>query len=303
MARQILRYNLLLHLTVLVFGFTAILGRLIRLQAEVLVWYRLVIAIGGILLYMAWRRRTVTTTLRGALTISAAGLLISSHWVLFFAAVKASNVSITVVCLSISPLLVAFIEPVVFKRRIRPYEVGFGMLVVIGLWFIFRVEVNHSLGMLLALCAAALSSILAVVNARLIRHYNSSIIALYELLGGLAGLSVYILVTGVGTMALLPGLADLVYLLLLGLVCTTFAYLSFVEVMKVLSPYTVMLSVNLEPVYGIILALVIFGSSEYMSPGFYAGAGLIMTTILADGLLKRRESLQMTGDSSPPVPG
>ena len=108
-------------------------------------------------------------------------------------------------------------------------------------------------------------------------------------MGGFAGLTVFILATGTEKYNLIPGFADLVYLLILGLVCTAFAYISFVEVTKVLSPYTVMLSVNLEPVYGIILALIIFRESEYMTPGFYAGAVLILTTILGDGLLKRRE--------------
>ena len=292
MSSQIVRYNLLLHLTVLIFGFTAILGRLIRLEAHILVWYRLVIAITGIAVYMICRRQPFYTTLRGALIIGAVGLLISSHWVLFFSAIKASNVSVTLVCLSVSPLLVAFIEPLVFKRGIRPYEVAFGILVVIGLWFIFRFESRYSMGMLMALSSAALSSIFAVINARLILNYNSSIISFYELTGGLAGLTLYILVVGVETNKFLPGTPDLVYLLILGIICTAFAYIAFVEVMKVLSPYTVMLCVNLEPVYGIILALIIFGHSEFMTPGFYAGAGMILATILGDGWLKRRESMR-----------
>lgn len=291
MVRQTVRYNLLLHLTVLIFGFTAILGRLIQLDAHILVWYRLVIAISGVAAYMVWRRQPLTATPRGVLTLCTAGLLIGAHWVLFFAAIKVSNVSITLVCLSVSPLLVALFEPLVFKRSIRPYEVAFGILVVTGLWFIFRFESRHTLGMVLALSAAALASILAVVNARLILKYNSSIITLYELMGGFTGLTLYILAAGADTDNLVPGIADVVYLLILGIVCTTFAYIAFVEVMKVLSPYTAMLCVNLEPVYGIILALIIFGDSEYMTPGFYAGAGLILVTILADGLLKRRESI------------
>lgn len=294
MLPQTIRYNLLLHLTVLIFGFTAVLGRLIRLDAPILVWYRLVIGISGIIIYMIWRRQAFTISMRGLLTIGVSGLLISAHWVLFFTAVKVSNVSITVVCLSVSPLLVAFIEPLVLKRSVRHYEVVFGMAVVIGLWFIFRFESHYSAGIMLALSAAVLSSMLAVINARLIRNYNSSIISLYELAGGFVSLTIYILATGGHHHDSIPTIPDLFYLLILGLVCTAFAYISFVEVMKVLSPYTVMLCVNLEPVYGIIIALIIFGSSEYMTPGFYAGTTLILATILGDALLKRRESLRVT---------
>lgn len=289
MSSQTAKYNLLLHFTVLIFGFTAILGKLITLDAYILVWYRLIIGISGIAGYMVFSNHAFRVSGRNVSIICSAGLLIAAHWVLFFAAIKSSNVSITLVCLSVSPLLVAFIEPLVHNRRIRSYEVVFGILVVMGLWFIFRFEFHYLRGILLALSAAALASILAVINSRLILKYSSSVISLYELLGGFVGLSVFILINGVDTNELIPGIPDLTYLLILGLICTAFAYISFIEVMRVLSPYTVMLCVNLEPVYGIILALIIFGKSEYMTSGFYAGAVLILTTILGDGLLKRRE--------------
>ena len=289
MASQTIRYNLLLHITVFIFGFTAILGKLITLNAYILVWYRLIIGISGIAGYMVLRKYPFRISGRNELIMCAAGLLIAAHWVLFFAAIKVSNVSITLVCLSVSPLLVAFIEPLIYKRGVRSYEVAFGILVVIGLSFIFRFEFHYLRGIVLALSAAALASILAVINSRLILKYKSSVISFYELIGGFAGLTVFILINGVENYELIPGIRDLSYLLILGFVCTTFAYITFVEVMKVLSPYTVMLCVNLEPVYGIILALIIFGKSEYMSPGFYAGAVLILATILGDGLLKRRE--------------
>ena len=289
MSSQTARYNFLLHLTVLIFGFTAILGKLITLNAYILVWYRLIIGISGIAFYMALRKHPLKVSGYNALIISSAGLLIAAHWILFFSAIKVSNVSITLVCLSVSPLLVAFIEPLVYKRRVRSYEVAFGILVVIGLSFIFRFEFHYLRGILLALSAAALASILVVINGRLILNYRSSIISFYELLGGFAGVTIFILINGVENNELIPGLRDLIYLLILGLVCTAFAYIIFIEVMRVLSPYTVMLCVNLEPIYGIILALIIFGESEYMTPGFYAGAVLILTTILGDALLKRRD--------------
>ena len=280
-------YQLLLHFTVLIFGFTAILGRLISLEAHILV-----IAITGIGVYIAWSKNSLKIPVRDVLNISTTGLLISAHWVLFFAAIKASNVSITLVCLSVSPLIVAFIEPFVFKRRVRPYEVAFGMMVVIGLWFIFRFESRHMQGIILALTSTALASVFAVINGRLILRFSSPIISLYELAGGFAGLTVFNLITGVELNDLILDGEDLFYLLILGLVCTAFAFISFVEVMKVISPYTVMLSVNLEPVYGIILALIIFGESEYMTPGFYAGAVLILATILGNGWVKRSELLR-----------
>lgn len=281
------RYQLLLHLVVLIFGFTAILGKLISVDAWMLVWYRLLIAVAGIGVYMLIRRRRFTLPPRAVIIIAATGLLIAAHWVLFFAAIKASNVSITLVCLSVAPLIVAFIEPLVFGRRVRQYEVVLSILVVMGLAFIFRIESGHRSGIILALSATLLSSIFVVINAVLVKQYNASVISFYELLGGLVGISLYLAGIGMHPWGFSLSWQDLIYLLILGLLCTAFAYIAAIEVMKTLSPYTVMLTVNMEPVYGIILALLIFGESEIMRPGFYAGAGLILLTILGNAMLKR----------------
>lgn len=272
---------------VLILGFTAILGKLIEVEVYALVWYRILIAIVGIAIYMLIWKRSFIIPGQALLTICLSGLILSCHWLLFFSAIKVSNVSITLVCLSISPLIVSFLEPLAFKRQIRKYEVVFSIIVVIGLGFIFRIETGYSSGIILALSAAFLSSVLSIINAKLILKYSSPIISFYELVGGLIGLSLYIAVIGIEKSRFVPSIPDVGYLLILGLICTAFAYIKAVEVMKVLSPYTVMLTINMEPVYGIVLALLIFGESEYMQSGFYAGAGLIFLTILGNNLINR----------------
>lgn len=282
------RSQLLLHLVVLIFGFTAILGKLISLDATVLVWYRLLIALVGIGVWLGLTRQRATLSPSLLAVTTLTGLLIGAHWILFFAAIKAANVSITVICLSLSPFIVAFIEPWAFGRGVRPYEVIFGLLAVLGLGLIFRVEQGYRAGFMLALAAAALASIFVVINAVLVRRQPAAVISFYELLGALAGLTCYLLLRNTTAAAFTPSGADLVWLLMLGLVCTAFAHIAAIEVMRVLSPYTVTLTVNLEPVYGILLALIVFGDTEYMSPGFYAGAGLVMLTILANTLIKNK---------------
>ena len=290
MGSPTLRYQRLLHLVVFIFGFTAILGKLITLRAEVLVWYRLLIAVAGIGVYLLLRRQPLRLTVRQLSATAATGLLIGAHWVLFFSAIKLANISITLICLSISPFIVAFIEPLAFGRRVRPYEVIFGVLAVLGLMFIFRIESGYRTGMIIALCATVLSSLFVVINAILVRHHAASLISFYELIGALVGLSLYLLWMETPAEWFRLSGADLGWLLALGLLCTAFAYIAAVEVMRILSPYTVMLTVNLEPVYGIILALLIFGDTEYMSPGFYGGAGIVLLTILGNALIKQRES-------------
>lgn len=283
-----LRSQLLLHLVVLIFGFTAILGKLISLDAAVLVWYRLLIALAGIGVWLGLMRQPVALSPPLLAVTALTGLLIGAHWILFFAAIKAANVSITVICLSLSPFIVAFIEPWAFGRTVRPYEVIFGLLAVLGLGLIFRVEQGYRTGFLLALGAAGLASIFVVINAVLVRQHAAAVISFYELLGALAGLSCYLFLRNTTAAAFALSGADMVWLMMLGLVCTAFAHIAAIEVMRVLSPYTVTLTVNLEPVYGILLALIIFGDTEYMSLGFYGGAGLVMLTILANALIKRK---------------
>lgn len=285
------KYFALLQLVVLIFGFTAILGKLILLNSYQIVWYRMLIASIGIFLFLIIRGRSYKISIKGLFKSLGIGVIIATHWILFFEAIKQSNVSITLASLSSASMFTAFIEPIFFKRKIYIYEVILGILVMVGLFFIFQFEGDKWFGILLAVLSALLASLFTVLNGRMIKKYTSNLISLYELLGGFVAISIYFILTNsISIEAFEMRFSDLLYLLILGIICTAFAFVASVEVMKELTPFTVSLSINLEPIYGIILAYLFFGEEEKMSFGFYLGASLILLSIALNMIVKKYKS-------------
>jgi len=287
-----LKNYLHLHLIVLIWGFTAVLGKLISIDAIPLVWYRMSIASALVGFFILIKRNSIRVSTKTLIIMLTAGVIIALHWVTFFKAIKVSNVSIALVTMSTGALFTAFLEPIWYSRRMIWYEVVFGLIVVFGLYLIFNVNTSYYLGMSLALISALLGSIFTLINGQLIKTHKPSAIAFYELLSGAFFITFYLAMDGSfdSTFFLLP-LNDWFFIFVLASVCTAYAFIGAIKVMKFISPYTVMLTINLEPVYGIILALLIFGQSEQMSPLFYVGALIIVATIVANGILKTRRKL------------
>jgi drug/metabolite transporter (DMT)-like permease len=284
---------LLLHVIVFIWGFTAILGALISLDALPLVWWRMSLAVVFILIYVLLKKIPLKIPKKTLLAFLFAGLIIALHWLTFFKAIKVSNVSITLACLSTGAFFTSILEPLLFGKKIVWYEVLFGIIVIAGLYIIFNVEVDYIYGIFLALTSAFLSALFTVINAKLTKEYMPSVISFYELLGGVAFLSVYLLFSNGFTNEFFTlSLSDFGWLILLASICTAYAFIASVKVMKYLSPYTVMLTINLEPVYGIILAVLLFKDAERMSPMFYLGAVIILTTVVLNGIIKKRLKLE-----------
>lgn len=226
---------------------------------------------------------------RGFIQTFFTGFIIAAHWITFFEAIKQSNVSVTLSALATASLFTAILEPIFFKRKVFLYELFLGLLVFLGLYFIFQFEADNSLGIILGIISAFLASLFTVINGRLIKRYNSTRISLYELLGGTVGITIYFLIFRMDSFPdFVMSSSDLFYLLLLAIVCTGFAFVAAVKVMEELTPFTVSLSVNLEPVYGILLAILFFGQEEKMSFGFYIGTLLILLSLFLNVLFKRR---------------
>ncbi|WP_297694658.1 DMT family transporter [uncultured Eudoraea sp.] len=284
-----LKNYLHLHLIVLIWGFTAVLGKLISIDAIPLVWYRMLIASALVAVFILIKRNSIRVSTKTLIIMLTAGVIIALHWVTFFKAIKVSNVSIALVTMSTGALFTAFLEPIWYGRRMIWYEVLFGLMVVFGLYLIFNVNTAYSLGMSLALISALLGAIFTLINGQLIKTHKPSAIALYELMSGVLFITFYLVMDGSfnRTFFILP-LNDWFFIFILASVCTAYAFIAAIKVMRFISPYTVMLTINLEPVYGIILALLIFGQSEKMSPLFYVGALIIVATIIANGILKTR---------------
>lgn len=285
-----LKSYLQLHLIVFIWGFTAILGALITLDALPLVWFRMLFAVGFIAIYIYYKKLPLRVPFKILMQFLFSGLVIALHWFTFFHAIKISNVSITLACLSTGALFAAILEPLLYGKKIVPYELFLGLLVVVGLYIIFNVEGSYFLGILTALSSAFLSALFAVINSRLVKSYDATVISFYELSGGVVFFSVLLLFFGSFSFEFFQlSVKDLMYLLILSSVCTAYAFIASTSVMKFLSPYTVMLTINLEPIYGIILAVLIFEEKEKMSFGFYIGAFIILLTVLLNTLIKSRK--------------
>ena len=280
------RHLLILHITVIVWGFTGILGNLISISAVHLVWYRVLIASVSLAIYFLYRKQSFVVGRREFAQFFLTGGLVGLHWVLFFESIKVSTVSVALVCLSSVTLFTAFIEPVFYRRRTSKVDVFVGILIIIGIYLIFRFESEYIRGIVFGLLAALAAAVFATINSKLIKKNGASVISFYEMLGAWVWVSLFMLAFGsFGGEMKIAG-TDLGYLLLLGTVCTAGAYVAAVSVMKEISAFRVALASNLEPIYGILLAWLFFGQSEKMSAGFYAGAVIIFGAVFLYPVLK-----------------
>lgn len=282
------RNILILHLTVLIWGFTGVLGELISIPALHLVWYRVLIAAVSLILFYLFKRKSLLVPKGQLFQYLGVGMIVGLHWVLFFHAIKVSTVSVTLVTLSSVTLFTAILEPIINRKRISIADVIVGLVIIFGIYLIFKFEFKYFWGIVFGLSCAFCASIFSILNARMVKKDSPTTITLYEMIGAWIGVSAVMLVNGDFNSHMVLNQSDLLYLLLLGVVCTAIAYVLGVAVMRELSAFTVALTTNMEPVYGIILALLIFGHKETMSTGFYFGAVIVLTAVFIYPYLKTK---------------
>jgi drug/metabolite transporter (DMT)-like permease len=278
-----------LHFIVVLLGFTAILGGLISLGAIHLVWIRTFLAFIGLLLYFYVRKIPFKLAFKNQLLLLGIGVIVALHWITFFHAVKVSNVSVALGVFASTTLFTSFLEPLLQKRRIFWLEVLIGLIIIGGIYLIFQYEFDYYLGIIYSLISAFLNGLFIVLNRNISNRFHPGVISFYEMIGGFVAITLFFAVSGQISYSLIDiSWIDFFYLLVLGFVCTSYAFSALVEIMKYLSAYTVVLAVNMEPIYGIILAFFIFGESEKMSGGFYLGALVIMSSVIVYPVVKRR---------------
>jgi len=245
-----------------------------------------------VLIYIWFTKGRLKVSLKSLVIFALIGFLIALHWLAFFKAVKVSNVSITLAMMSTGAFFTSFIEPFFFKRKIKGIEIILGLMVIIGLYIIFSFESQYTLGIIYALISSFLSALFSVLNGLFVKTYNASLISFYQLFFGAFFITIFLLIQGSFSLDffILPN-SDWIYLLLLSSVCTAYAFIVSVDVMKHLTPYTVMLTINLEPVYAIILALIVFGETEEMNSEFYLGACIVLFVVVLNGILKNMKSI------------
>lgn len=276
-----------LHFLVFIAGFTAILGKEITIGSIPLVWYRMAIAGVLMLLYIKLIRLKTKVDRKTLWQFFGAGIIIALHWITFFESINQSNVSIALAMFSTGAFFASFIEPLIFRRKILWYEILFGVVVVIGVALITQSEIKYINGIILGISSALFSTIFAVINGKFIIKHNATIISFYEFISGVAFISLFLAFRGdFSSDFFVLEKMDWIYLFILGSICTAYAFIGAVYVMKVISPYTVILSYNLEPLYGIALALILYPETEIMSNQFYYGAVLVLGTVILDAIIK-----------------
>lgn len=289
-----IRNYLHLHFLVFIAGFTAILGELISIKAVPLVWFRMVMAAILMLGYIKIVGVKLKASPKAILRFSIAGVIIALHWITFFGAIDVANISIALAMFSTGAFFASFLEPIIHKRSIIWYEIIFGVFVIIGVFIITQSEIKFLLGIILGISSAFLSSLFAVLNGKFLRQHTATVISFYEFLSGVLFISLYIAIFGEGfTIDFFEiSMSDYGYLFILASVCTAYAFIASIYVMKLVSPYTVVLTYNLEPVYGIIMAILLFPEKEKMSNSFYIGALIIISTVLLNGIIKNTSAVK-----------
>jgi drug/metabolite transporter (DMT)-like permease len=280
---------LLMHFVILIFGFTGILGKLITIEAIPLVFWRTLIGGGAIYVWLKMRRKVSKKSTSDVLKMGGIGLLVAIHWITFFASIKISNVSVALTMLATSPMFIGFLEPLIFKRKIDWRELTVAAVVLVGVGTIFSFNTTYHEGMILGIISAFFASLFATLNGVLIKTHDASNISLVELLTASAAIFILLFFTGeVNWELFVLSSQDWFWITILALVATSFAFIAFTSVMKVLTPFTTSVAINLEPIYSIILAVMIFGEEEIMGTRFYIGASIIIGAVMLNTILKRK---------------
>tara|TARA_B100000780_G_scaffold3116_1_gene2596 strand:+ start:1855 stop:2685 length:831 start_codon:yes stop_codon:yes gene_type:complete len=275
---------------VIILGLTGVFGKLISLSAIHLVWYRMGIAFVSIAIFLAFKKQLFSISKKDFFGLLGVGALVTFHWLCFFESIKVSTVSVAVVCLATSSLFSALIEPFFFKRKFLFYEVIMGVVVVVALAFIMGTETKYFLGYFYGIIAALLATLFTLFNAKYINKVGAAKITMIEMLSGVIIISCILFFQQDYTVFTTKiSVTDLSYLIILGTLCTAMVFVWLTEIMRHITPYSLIMAINLEPVYSIIFALIIFGDNELMSSSFYLGSCVIIGIVFLDGYIKNRQ--------------
>lgn len=279
-----------LHFVVLVWGFTAILGQLITLPPVEMVFYRTLLAALGIWVYAKWKKKPLLYDSATIIKLILIGFLVAAHWILFFLSARLATISVCLVGIATTAFWTSILEPLLTRRRFQWVEVALGLSVISGIYIILYYEFEIALGLLVAILSAIIASIFTILNSKMVKNTNPFAVAFYEMSGATVAIvfffPVYAYQFSDGLELRLSGL-DWLYVCLLAFVCTDYAYTAAVHLMKRISAYSVNLTVNLEPVYGILLAVLIFKDEEVLTLQFYIGACIIILSVLLHPVLNK----------------
>lgn len=276
-----------LHISVLLAGFTGIFGKLITLNEGLLVWYRLLLSFVMFYLILLFAKKIPHESFKDSLKISGLGMLLGLHFLFFFASIKYSNISVGVVCYSLVGFFTAIFEPIIYKRSLSFVELLFSLIAVAGIGLIFNIDTHFQTGIILGIISAAIFAIYTIYNKIVEVGKSSKSMLFYELFGGTLFVSLILpLYLHFNSVKLvMPSATDFSYLLILAFFCTIGLYILHIQVLKTISAFTVSLSGNLEPVYGILLAILLFGEGKELTLTFYIGMSLIILSVFLQSVI------------------
>jgi drug/metabolite transporter (DMT)-like permease len=277
-----------MHLSIILWGFTGIFGKLINLNEGLLVWYRLMITVPALFLLIFFRKQFKLLSFKEIKALSLVGFIIMGHWLFFYGAIKASNISITLSCFASIALFTSLIDAAFNRKRLNFEEIFFGLIAIGGIYLIFNFQRLHSLGIMLALISSALGALFTVMNKKMVGQHEPEIVTFYELGTGFIYLTLFmpIYLYFFPTVEKLPSSIDWFHLVLLSIFCTVIPFTLSLKALQKVSPFTMNLSVNLEPIYSIILAIIIFHENKFLNTGFFVGAGIILASVVGHGVYK-----------------
>src|SRR5690606_6127397 len=282
---------LFLHVAIVLAGFTAVFGKLISLNEGLLVWYRLLFTSIILFLILNLFRKPDRIAFGDKYSIAKIGMLLTIHWIFFYASIKYSNISIGVVCYCLTSFFTAVFKPLIDRTRFKLSELLLSALILLGIGLIFHFDVSYRLGLVLGVISSAFAALYTIYNERLVKRYDSMLMNYYQMIGGTVGLTALLAVYlyFVPVESLFPGWKDIAYLILLSLFCTVGLYVLFAEALKRIPAFTVNLSFNLEPIYSIIMAFLFFGEAKEVNTAFYAGLLLVMTSVALQSYVSVRK--------------
>lgn len=282
-----------LHFIVFLWGFSAIIGKLVTIPAVEMVFYRAIMAVIGMGIVIVATKGTFAVAGTQLMRLLLIGSIVAIHWMAFFGAARVSNVSVSLVGFATNSLWAALLEPWFNRTRIKKFELLLGLVVIIGLYIIFSFDFQYKLGLALGILAGFTSALFSVFNAKFVRSIPAFTITFYEMIGVFLSIGLFLPVYKYTwatnhTLHLVPSWMDLLYIGLLAGVCSVYAYSVAVELMKKISVFLLQLTLNLEPLYGIVMAVIVFGNQEKMGINFYLGTLIILGAVATYPMLKRK---------------
>lgn len=277
---------LILHIAVILAGFTGIFGKLISLNEVALVWYRVLFSTLILLLGFKILKIKRLDSLKDKIVIAQVGSLLMLHWIFFYASIKYANVSVGVICYCLTSFFTAIFAPIINKKRFNYEQLFLSLLTIVGISLIFHFDASYQLGIILGVISSSFSALYTIYNERIVLKYDSKIINYYQLGGGtiLLGILMPFYYLVFPQLVYIPSLMDVVYLILFSIFCTIGLYILFAEALKNLSAFTVNLTFNLEPIYAIGLAFLIFDEAKEVNASFYWGLALVLLSVVLQAI-------------------